>query len=319
MSNFHIRNWFRIGKNLSWKLSWLSLNTLLYFFRPFQTKRRFETVQKKHEFILDYLDNIYRDDLLKYKDNSSQLSPVDKKNIWVFWNTGEKNLPPIVQLCLKSVRKYANGADVHLLTMNNLEEYITIPPYIMNKYKEGKMTLAFLTDYMRISLIEKYGGLWLDATIYVSQDIPSSIFEKNLYSLHTPYEKTIFVNDNKIHCYVLGGKKGFSFFSYVKNEIEKYWQNHDFMVDYYLLDYTIMHAYKNNTEIKKLIDGLSYTSPSLYKIIENINKPVEEINIKQLEEDNIFSKLNWRITPKENVKGKKTVFTYLEENIEGTK
>ena len=319
MSNFHIRNWFRIGKNLSWKLSWLSLNTLLYFFRPFQTKRRFETVQKKHEFILDYLDNIYRDDLLKYKDNSSQLSPVDKKNIWVFWNTGEKNLPPIVQLCLKSVRKYANGADVHLLTMNNLEEYITIPPYIMNKYKEGKMTLAFLTDYMRISLIEKYGGLWLDATIYVSQDIPSSIFEKNLYSLHTPYEKTIFVNDNKIHCYVLGGKKGFSFLSYVKNEIEKYWQNHDFMVDYYLLDYTIMHAYKNNTEIKKLIDGLSYTSPSLYKIIENINKPVEEINIKQLEEDNIFSKLNWRITPKENVKGKKTVFTYLEENIEGTK
>lgn len=311
--NFHVKNWFRIGRKLSWKLSWLSLNTLLYFLKPFQSERRFKTVQRKHEFILTYLDKIYKEDLTEYKDNAASLPPTDEKNIWVFWNTGEKNLPPIVRLCLESIRKHASGAKVHLLTMDTLSDYITIPDYIMDRYKKGQMTLAFLTDYMRISLIEKYGGLWLDATIFVSQDIPSEIFDKPLYSLHTPYEKTIFVNDNKIHCYVLGGKKGYSFFSYVKHEVEKYWRDHDFMIDYYLLDYTIMHAYRNNAEIRNAIDSLEYTSPSLYEIINNINKPASSIDLKKIEKENIFSKLNWRIKPEETVKGEKTVYGALEE------
>ena len=310
--NFHVINWIRIGVNVSWKLSRLSLSTILYFLKPFQSDRRFEKVREKHAFILNYLDHIYHDDITKYVDNSADLQceSVDR-HIWVFWNTGEASMPPLVKLCQESLKKHANGANVHLLTMDNLHRYISIPRCIMDKYAAGRMTLAFLTDYIRISLLEKYGGLWLDATILVTQDIPAGVFQKPLYSLHTEYEKTIFVNDNKIHCYVLGGMNGYSFFTYIRNELEKYWAEHDFMIDYYLLDYTIMHAYFNNDSIRHVIDSLSYTSSSLYEIMKIIDEPAEGSKLRQLEDENVFSKLNWRVIPKMSHNGKVSVYEKL--------
>lgn len=312
---FHIINWFRIGKNASWKLSFMSLQTLLYFFKPFKTERRFNVVQQKHKFVLSYLNEIYKDDIAEYTDNATELSAPSNKDIWVFWNTGEDSMPPIVKLCQASLKKHANGAKIHLLTMANLNEFIEIPPHIMEKYENGIMTLAFLTDYIRICLLEKYGGLWLDATILATQDIPDRVFNQPLYSLHTKYEKTIFVNDNKIHCYVLGGMKGYSFFTYIRQELEEYWKDHDFMIDYYLLDYTIMHAYLHNKTIRKRIDNLEYTPSSLYDIIAIINEPASKTKLLPLEKENIFSKLNWRVIPKNSCKGEDTVFSQLSKEM----
>lgn len=307
--NFHIKNWFRIGRNVSWRLSRYSLSTLLYFFPPFKSERRFRTVRRKHEYIFSYLDPIYRDILSSYKDNMEDLVESEEKNIWVFWDKGLENAPPVVRLCIESMKKHSNGATVHLLTRENLKEYLEIPGFIMEKYEKGYMTLAFLTDYMRISLLEKYGGLWLDATVLVSHDIPGDIFKKKLFSLHTPYEKTIFVNDNRIHCYVLGGRKGYSFFTYVRTAVEKYWKDHDFMIDYYLIDYTIMYAYYNNDEIRKAIDSFEYTSPSLYELVPLLNKPLEKKRVDKLLEENLFSKLNWRVEIQDR---EGTVFQYLK-------
>ena len=311
--NFHVINWFRIGKNVSWHLSRLSLSTILYFARPFQTERRFKRVQEKHKFILNYLDRIYHDDLMKYVDNASQLDvPSGDGHIWVFWNTGEASMPPIVKLCQASLRRHADGAQIHLLTMENLSQYLTVPDFILEKYEAGKMPIACLTDYIRICLLEKYGGLWLDATILVTNDIPKEIFYQPLYSLHTEYKRTIFVNDNKIATYVLGGIKGYSFFTYLRTELEKYWANHDFLIDYYLIDYTIMHAYFNNVEVQKRIDSLAYTPSSLYDIIKIVNRPADQSELVQLENENIFSKLNWRVQPKRVTKtGKESVYGRL--------
>lgn len=319
INNFHVINWFRIWRNVSWTLSRLSLSTVLYFLKPFQTERRFKKVKEKHEYILNFLDQIYHDDITKYVDNGSRLHCFDgDRHIWVFWNTGVESMPPIVKLCQESLKKHANGAKVHLLTMENLHQYISIPSFIMEKYESGRMTLAFLTDYIRVSLLEKYGGLWLDATILVTQDIPESIFHYILYSLHTKYEKTIFVNDNKIHCYVLGGVKGYSFFTYVREELEKYWKGHDFMIDYYLLDYTIMYAYSNNDEIKNRIDNLPYTSSSLYEIMNIINESADGSRINQLERENVFSKLNWRVVPKLWHNDRPSVYKKLCEEMGST-
>ena len=311
--NFHVKNWFRIGHKLSWKLSWYSLNTLLYFFKPFQSDRRFRTVRKKHEFVFHHLEPIYKQNALDFKDNSNELEPLENKNIWVFWAQGEENAPDIVKLCLRSIRKHAGDATVHVLTKETVRDYIEIPDYMWKQYEQGHMTLAFLTDYMRISLLQKYGGLWLDATILVTKDIPDYVFQNSFFSLHTPYEKTIFVNDNKVHCYVMGGRKGFSLFEYIKDSVETYWKTHDYMVDYYLIDYTIMFGYKTNPEIRKVIDSLEYTPSSLYQIIDEINDPLDEERLLKVEEENIFSKLNWRITPKETVKGKRTNYSLLRE------
>lgn len=70
------------------------------------------------------------------KDNIEFL--VDKKiithnvkHIWVLWLQGEEHAPPLVQACLKSIKKHApDGYTVTVISESNISEYITLPDHI---------------------------------------------------------------------------------------------------------------------------------------------------------------------------------------------
>lgn len=311
--NWHIKNWFRIGHNVSWKLSKYSLMTMLYFVPAFKTKGIYGFVKKKHEYVLGILDGIVPPILSTFSDNSKILEsePVQEK-IWTMWWQGEQNAPDVVRLCFASIRKHAGNASVTVLDKDNYSDYVTVPEHIRKRFEDGRMPIAVFADYIRVSLLEKYGGLWLDATILVSQDIPEDFYSRNFFTLHTRIMDTPFISNNRIYCCVLGGRKGSSLYGYVRKSMEAFWAKYDTLVDYYLLDYIIMYGYLHNEEIKNLIDSLPNTSETLYGIVDVLNKPKNENNIQRLMKENILSKLNWRIDCKLSRNGKETNYGYLK-------
>lgn len=311
--NFHVKNWFRIGHGISWKLSWYSLMTMLYFVPGFKRDWVYRYVQRKHEFVLRSLKPLYQDLIENYKDNTEELSsePINK-TIWVLWWQGEETAPDLVRSCIASMRKHANGAEVILLTKDNYKSYVDVPDYIQDKLDRERVKLPGFADYLRACLIYKYGGLWLDATMYVSQDIPDKWYEYNFFTLHTKEQKTAFVSNNRLHCYVFGGKKGSSFAKYVKDALERYWFENDILIDYYYLDYSIMLAYYLNSEIRKTMDSLPYTSESLYEMIAAVNEPLDEDLMERLFSENIVSKMNWRVKTKAvDGRGRPTNYSYI--------
>ena len=62
-----IKNWFRVGHKISWKLNFETLISLLYFIPVFQNEFIYRIVQKKHRFVLDYLAENYSELIGKYK------------------------------------------------------------------------------------------------------------------------------------------------------------------------------------------------------------------------------------------------------------
>ena len=175
-----IKNWFRVGHKISWKLNFETLISLLYFIPVFQNEFIYRIVQKKHRFVLDYLAENYSELIGKYKklDFPDIKKSENKHYIWVMWWQGESSAPELVRMCIDSMRKNANGAEVVVIDKNNYYQYADIPSYIIEKHEKGYISFAQLSDIMRIYLISSHGGLWLDSTIYVSQKIPSEIFEK---------------------------------------------------------------------------------------------------------------------------------------------
>lgn len=288
--------------------------TMLYFFKPFKNDFIYKFVKKKHEFVCDYLAPILDAELANYKDNSDIVAkqPFDK-NIWILWWQGIENAPDLVKMCYASVRKNAKDAKVNLITKCNLEKYISIPDFIKEKFENKSMSMPFFSDYIRTCLLEKYGGLWLDATVYVSEKIPEQCFTQPFFTLHTKEVKTPFISNNRIHCYVLGGKKGFSLFKYMKNSVESYWNLNSTQIDYYLIDYIIMYGYWHDIKIKEAIDNLEYTSESLYQLVRILNKKYSKETIDQLLSENHFSKLNWRKRCNTSIHGQLTNFGYLQE------
>jgi len=89
----------------------------------------------------------------------------DNKVIWMYWETlpGRKK-PGYIDLCINSVKFNCSKCfDIIVLDNNNIYEYL---PEI-KEIDFSQLQLPQKVDYYRYALLEKYGGIWIDADILV--------------------------------------------------------------------------------------------------------------------------------------------------------
>lgn len=85
------------------------------------------------------------------------------RDIWTYW---EGPILPIVVKCQASWKKYAPGWQIHFLTPDNIHEYKLDLP---STYKN--LTPQLRSDCLRMDLLCKRGGLWMDASIMLHEDL----------------------------------------------------------------------------------------------------------------------------------------------------
>lgn len=314
---WHVKNWFRVGHNISWPLNFHTLFGFLYLSYPIDFFYR--QAQKKHDFVLSYLRNELKQVIKEYKFRPeitcSKSIPSDR-TIWTIWWQGEQNAPPLVKACIKSMRQNANGAKLIVVTRENVGNYIEIPDYIMEKHKKGYICHAVLSDIARFALLEKYGGLWLDSTIFVSQPIPAEFFSYNFYSQHTqPEAKTVWVQNNAYHIFVVGSRPKAKLVSFVRKMFFEYWKAHDTAVDYLTTDYFLYLAMQEFPEIRQEIECLPYSSELLYELVSLLDKPFDQTHFSQLCGECIFSKLDWHKKYRNTINGKPSYYHALTQYI----
>ena len=109
----------------------------------------------------------------KYHTSNNKTSSI----IWVFWWQGKNKMPSLVKKCYRSIISNRGKRKVILITQNNIKEYTTIPDYIYKKVNERKISLTHLSDILRFNLLNNFGGLWIDATIFVNDSL--DVFNTN--------------------------------------------------------------------------------------------------------------------------------------------
>ncbi|HGP8534068.1 TPA: capsular polysaccharide synthesis protein [Streptococcus pneumoniae] len=97
-------------------------------------------------------------DELKYKMEFSN-------KVWICWFQGEEHAPELIKTCIQSMRNQLQGREIIVLTEKNISDYTEIPGYIIEKYKKGWISRAHYSDILRIDLLCRHGGLWVDATV----------------------------------------------------------------------------------------------------------------------------------------------------------
>ena len=85
------------------------------------------------------------------------------KVIWLFWDTTEK--PPLVRCTIDRVKSLNPDHEIRLLDAKNLSDYIDSSFLIHNH-----ITSSHKSDIIRLELLAKYGGFWLDATCIFNED-----------------------------------------------------------------------------------------------------------------------------------------------------
>jgi len=109
---------------------------------------------------------------------------VGKKIIWQYWHQGiDENTPKVVNVCLNSVKKHCSGYEIIILSKENVNDYIELPDLVWKKLGSGGYKLPKLANLIRLYLLSAYGGIWLDATIYLTKPIEAHLLQKDFFVL----------------------------------------------------------------------------------------------------------------------------------------
>ena len=137
-----------------------------------------KTAKKLDNYIADFLNG----KIEKFVAVPKKPELVGKKVLWQFWHQEiNETTPKIVTQCLNSVKKNSAGYEIIMLTNKNVNDYIELPDFVWEKLGKDRFNFAKLANLVRLYLLSAYGGVWLDATIYLTRPIEESLLQKDFF------------------------------------------------------------------------------------------------------------------------------------------
>lgn len=161
-------------------------------------------------------------------------NPLEKttvRTIWICWFQGIENAPELVKKCVKSVCENSIGWNIVLLNKDNMMNYVDIPDYIVKKWNEGKIGNAHMSDILRTELLIKYGGLWVDATVYLSGPLPGYIDRNGffMYRHSVPDDITIQFNN-----WLIYSRPQNEVLVNIRDFLYEYWKKNNSVREYFM-------------------------------------------------------------------------------------
>ncbi len=276
---------------------------------------------EKNEWVLNYVAERIPDTLEKYKNYpvpNNINDPQDKICGWsMFWQ-GEENAPELFKMCIDSARRHTNQ-DVVVLSESNYNQYIQIPEYMVNKYRDGKLIVQHICDYIVVSVLATHGGYFTGATVWNSQDIPEEVLKAPFFTPAAKTDSPFFMSRSRWTGYVLGGNKEFPLFQFAMDALKEYWKNNDIAVDYLMLDYIFELACRTIPCVNETVNNLPDNNLLRNELIGILSEPYNKEQFKKYTEgDTFLYKLSWKFGKKDKLTadGKETIYGHMVNECE---
>jgi hypothetical protein len=288
---------------------------LLYNFRKQIPLIKPIIIAQKHRVIIKYLAHKYSfviENFLALPENTNTQNTEYPDTIWVCWWDGIETMPDIVKVCYNSLKINFGKCKIEFITKDNFKNFVSISDHVMEKLNSGIMTLTHFSNILRMNLLYKYGGIWIDSTVFVSNTIHP--IESPLFTIRRR-NKGYYVSESRWTGYCIGGSKHNIFFDFMIQFLYAYWKEENNLIDYFTFDYIIAVAYNYIPQIKKLFDNIPYNNEDVHVIQNNLNREYTEEFTKEIFERTAFHKLSWKnkydMYTKDN---KLTIYGYLIQN-----
>lgn len=99
--------------------------------------------------------------------------------IYTFWEPRE-NIPYYLRLCMETWKKFLPDATIIVLDYKNIGEFLDVRELGLNLFS-GRLSLPQIADAIRVALLAKHGGIWMD--------IDTIILNSNVRKYFLPDEK----------------------------------------------------------------------------------------------------------------------------------
>lgn len=278
---------FKIKDNIRYLLKGHILN---WFWRDKALRRKIRNEAYK-ELIISYLSKYIPFIQSLHLHELSQEKEREGYKIFSLWLQGIDNAPELIKKCISSVKsKYKDN--YILIEEANLKEYITVPSFIQAKWNKGQIGSAHYTDIVRLELLNKYGGFWMDATLFLTDKIPQSIYDEDFFMFMAASEYSYVFIQN----YFIRSKEGNALLNLWLATLYEYWKNEEEAVDYFFAQYLFQLLVTNNPQAKRLFDKMKKipgdAPQTLWTKIGN--EPFDERKYQEMCAASFFQKISYK-------------------------
>lgn len=218
----------------------------------------------------------------------------ENDTVWIFWWQGEDSMPKVVQKCYRSIQQNRGKKNIVLITQDNIKQYTDIPKLIYDKLDKGVITYTHFSDIVRANLIKNNGGLWMDATLYVTSSLDNIDLKKLFYCSGYPAD-TFNVSFGRWTGFFMGGPSGMDLFSFMDRLYEVYWRDHEKLLDYFLIDYGLDYAWKKDlSSFKSLEESYKQNNPHLFDLQGMLNQPYDDKEWERITSNTNVFKLSYK-------------------------
>lgn len=197
--------------------------------------------------------------LLELIEKYSKSNRVNKKSniVWVCWLQGMEEAPEIVTVCYASLQRYLKDKEIVVITQKNIGEYVTFPEHVQKKYDKGIIPMAQFTDLLRLELLSRYGGTWIDATVLCTGfDTQKTKDIKNCLNEDLFFFQYLMKDDGKfygISSWFISACSDQKMLLILKDMLYQYWKEYDCVVAYFIFHiFFTMIAEQMPEEVKKM-------------------------------------------------------------------
>lgn len=256
-----------------------------------RTKRRDIRNKSFFTYKAKYLDNyIPFIRSLKTEGNFVNREPIEDEKMFSIWFQGEEKAPGIIKACFQSVRnRYPDRFKV--LNQKELKDYITLPDYIEDKFKNGTMGAPHYSDLCRIELLANYGGYWLDASCLMTGDISPEIAEQDFFMYVTSDRimSFMFIQNCFIH-----SQKGHPLLMMWRELLHEYWRREKKAIHYFFGHRLFELLVKNNEEAARLFAAMpKITMDATHRLWNEIGEnPYDDKEYEEMCRNAFFQKCN---------------------------
>ena len=151
---------------------------------------------------------------------------ISEKNVWAFWDKGFDTMYPSYRCTvLNWMRKLDPSWTVRIVDLregspNNIYNFVEsdwFPDCFNNKTMDGKHAPQHASDLIRLPLLYKYGGVWMDVGNMLHTNL-DTLFWDHLADPATPYEMGVWIISGQIKKewgsfgnYMVASRKGSEF------------------------------------------------------------------------------------------------------------
>lgn len=267
-------------------------------------------VQKAVECIVHQrsLKNVYavvNDKVTPYlEDKYKKLVPEERggfsesvsKKVWFCWLQGMDNAPELVKACYHAACRYLPEREIILIDEENYHNYVEMPEFIVEKRKRGIIPAALFSDLLRLELLIKHGGTWIDSTVLMTnpellkkEKWLEDIMNGDLFFFHY---KDINKRFAGIGNWFITAKPQHWVLETIRNILYEYWKEHDCVLNYYIFHAVFNMIVKKHPEIIMTMPK-RWAVPSLY-LRDKLAMDFDASFWQELTEHVCFHKLNYR-------------------------